>query len=101
MYTAQTAGKSGEGAADLERLDDTSPLLAEGQIVVSLPTWENFDQATASTRHSPISGFTVEVQTLLSRVDLRTDRRMSTQIQHSRWCGNGQVIYFTKVCLDL
>lgn len=84
MYTAQNAGESGEGAADLERLDGASSPPAEGQIVVSLPTWENFDQAAASTRHSPISGLTVEVQTLLSRVDLWTDRRTSTEIKHSR-----------------
>lgn len=81
MYTAQNAGESGEGAADVERLDGASSSPAEGQIVASLPTWENCDQAAASTPHGPISGFTVEVQTLLSRVDLRTDRRTSTQIK--------------------
>lgn len=45
-----------EQLMELERLDDASSSPAEGQIVVSLPTWENFDQTAASTRHSPISG---------------------------------------------
>lgn len=89
MYTAQNAGESGEGAADVEWLNDASSSVAEGQIVVSLPTWENFEQTAASTRHSPISGFTVEVQTLLSRVDLWTDRSTSTQIKHSRCAARG------------
>lgn len=84
MYTAQNAGESGEGAADAERLDDASSSPAEGQIAVSLPTWGNFDQAAAAKRHRPSSGFTVEVQTLLSRVDLWTDRRTSTRIKRSR-----------------
>lgn len=47
MYTAQNAGVSGEGAADVERLDDASSSPAEGRIVVSLPTWENFEQTAA------------------------------------------------------
>lgn len=56
-YTAQNTGEAGEGPADVEPLRDAKSSPAEGQIVVSLPTWEYLDRRAASMRRRPLFRF--------------------------------------------
>lgn len=53
-YTAQNTGGAGEGPAKVELLGASKASPAEGQIVVSLPTWEYFAQTAMFLRRSPL-----------------------------------------------
>lgn len=114
-YTAQNTGEAGEGPADVEPLGDAKSSPAEGQIVVSLPTWEYLDRRAASMRRRPLFRFVLvslwSLRPCLAEWTCRqkrfnTHQSNTPQLLHivhqssrdEHFC---RCIGFTEVCLNL